>query len=189
MWLLIDNYDSFSRILLDYLLQLQADVRCIQNDEYTLEEIIAIAPERIILSPGPKTPDDAGVVMEVIDYFHNKVPILGICLGHQALAQYFGAKVQRAAYPMHGKTSKIAHNNKHVFQHMPEQMEVMRYHSLVVTDYEHSALEPLAYAMDDNSLMAFTHTQYPILGLQFHPESVLTEMGLALLEQWRKYYD
>ncbi len=189
MWLLIDNYDSFSQMLLDYLRQIHEEVICIQNDEKSLAEIIELHPQRIILSPGPKNPDHAGITMQVIAHFHNKIPLLGICLGHQALAQFFGAKVLRAAYPRHGKTSKIEHNNKGIFKYMPPQLEVMRYHSLVVKDIENTGLEPWAFALDDNSLMAFGHQLYPIVGIQFHPESVLTPQGLELLQKWDKLFE
>lgn len=189
MWLLIDNYDSFSQILLDHLLQIGPPVHCIQNDERSLEEIIALRPERIILSPGPKTPDEAGITMEVIRYFHDKIPLLGVCLGHQALARFFGAKVLRAAYPMHGKTSIIRHSDQGIFKSMPDRIEVMRYHSLVVEDFEDTGIVPWAFARDDNSLMAFGHERFPSVGLQFHPESVLTPQGLALLKSWDRYFE
>lgn len=188
MWLLIDNYDSFSHMLLDYLCQIHETVVCIQNDTHNLPEIIALQPERIILSPGPKDPNHAGITMEVIAHFHDKIPILGVCLGHQALAQFLGAKVQRAVYPMHGKTSIIKHSQKGIFVDMPTTIEVMRYHSLVVENVEQTGIEPWAYAMDDNSLMAFGHQKYPIVGLQFHPESALTPDGLALLKSWKAYF-
>lgn len=188
MWLLIDNYDSFSQILLDHLLQINADVTCIQNDEKSLDEIIGLRPERIILSPGPKTPDEAGITMDVIKYFHDKIPLLGVCLGHQALAQFFGATVSRAAYPMHGKTSVIEHYNKGIFAAMPAGMEVMRYHSLVVQNTDKTGIVPWAVATDDGSLMAFGHEHFLAVGLQFHPESILTPLGLALLKNWDAYF-
>jgi anthranilate synthase/aminodeoxychorismate synthase-like glutamine amidotransferase len=187
MWLLIDNYDSFAHILLDYLKQVQPDIAIIQNDSHSLEEIIAMQPEVIVLSPGPKAPDDAGITMAVIEHFHDKIPLLGICLGHQALAQFFGAKVTKAKYPMHGKTSILQHNNHPVFQTLPKEFPVMRYHSLEVKEYEGSPLQPIAYTTDDQSLMAFAHQSLPIVGFQFHPESVLTAHGLALLQACAKY--
>jgi len=188
MWLLIDNYDSFSHILLDYLLQINPDTIVIQNDTHDVAAIIAMAPERIILSPGPKTPDQAGITMDVINYFYDKIPILGVCLGHQAIAQFLGAKVARAPYPFHGKTSQIAHNDKGIFKGLDNNFKVMRYHSLSVTEFEHTGIEPWAIASDDGSLMAFGHEKYPVTGIQFHPESVLTEHGLTLLKAWDTYF-
>lgn len=188
MWLLIDNYDSFSHILLDYLKQIQSDIAIIQNDSHSLEELIAMHPEVIVLSPGPKAPNDAGITMTVIEHFHDKIPLLGICLGHQALAQYFGAKVTKAKFPMHGKTSIMSHIAHPIFANVPETFPVMRYHSLEVTEYERTPLQPLAYTTDDQSLMAFAHHSLPIIGFQFHPESVLTTHGLALLQACAKYF-
>ncbi len=188
MWLLIDNYDSFSHILLDYLLQINPDIICIQNDSLDVAAIIAMAPERIILSPGPKAPEQAGITMEVIRCFYDKIPILGVCLGHQAIARFLGAKVDRAPYPVHGKTSTIEHYNKGIFKGLDHQFKVMRYHSLSVTEFEHTGIEPWAIALEDHSLMAFGHEKYPLTGIQFHPESVLTEYGLALLKAWDAYF-
>lgn len=184
MWLLIDNYDSFSHILADYLKQLHKDVCMIRNDEMSLDEIIALKPDRIILSPGPKDPEHAGVTMAVIDYFHHHVPILGVCLGHQALAQYFGCVVTRAPYPVHGKVCPVIHTGRHIFSGLPSPMQVMRYHSLqVVQMQDHPELEILART-EDNIIMAFRHRKYACTGVQFHPESVLTEQGLELLRNW-----
>lgn len=188
MWLLIDNYDSFSHILLDYLLQINPDTICIQNDTLDMEAIIKLAPKRIILSPGPKAPGQAGITMEVISYFYDKIPILGVCLGHQAIAQFFGASVGRAPYPLHGKTSEIEHYGKGIFKGLEHKFKVMRYHSLSVTRLEQTGIEPWAIALDDQSLMAFGHEKYPVTGIQFHPESVLTEHGLALLKAWDAYF-
>lgn len=188
MWLLIDNYDSFSHILLDYLLQINANTVCIQNDALSLTDIIKMAPKRIILSPGPKTPEQAGITMEVIRHFHDKVPILGVCLGHQAIARFLGAKVVRSPYPVHGKTSVIEHTGRGIFKGMEQNFKVMRYHSLRVEDYEDTDMIPWAMASDDHSLMAFGHKHYPLTGIQFHPESILTENGLALLKAWNTYF-
>lgn len=187
MWLLIDNYDSFSQILLDYVRQVEEDVMCIQNDEKTLAEIIELAPERIILSPGPKTPKEAGITLEVIRHFHNKIPILGVCLGHQALGQFFAAKVVKGVYPIHGKTSKIQHKNQGIFAEFEEGMQVMRYHSLIIENTENTDLEVWARA-EDGTIMAIGHPHFPIVGLQFHPESVLSPQGLALLKAWGVYF-
>ena len=187
MWLLIDNYDSFSQILLDNLRQVERNVICIQNDEKTLAEIIELAPNRIILSPGPNTPDEAGITLDVIQYFHNKIPILGVCLGHQALGQFFGAKVIKGIYPIHGKTSKIQHQKKGIFASFEEGMKVMRYHSLIIENTENTDLEVWARA-EDGTIMAIGHPHFPIVGLQFHPESVLSPQGLDLLKAWDLYF-
>ncbi|RQO30104.1 anthranilate/aminodeoxychorismate synthase component II [Taibaiella sp. KBW10] len=183
MWLLIDNYDSFTHILCDYLLQLGQPVTVIKNDAYTLEQIIEMRPQRIIISPGPKTPDDAGITMAVIHHFHDKMPILGICLGHQALAQYFGAKIIKAAYPMHGKTSAVYHKQEYIFQDLPNPLIAMRYHSLVVEDIDPNVLTVLAKS-EEGLIMALKHKEYPCVGVQFHPESVLTPQGMDLLRNW-----
>lgn len=184
MWLLIDNYDSFSHILCDYLKQLHEEVRMIKNDALSLEEIIDLSPERIILSPGPKTPDDAGITMAVIHHFHDKIPILGVCLGHQALAQYYGCKVDRAPVPVHGKVSRIYHQGTSVFQELENPLKVMRYHSLHVIEAEDKQELELLARTQEGIIMAFRHRKYPSTGLQFHPESVLTEKGMEMLRNW-----
>jgi len=170
------------------LQQINANTVCIQNDALSLTEIINMAPKRIILSPGPKTPEQAGITMEVIRHFHDKVPILGVCLGHQAIARFLGAKVLRSPYPVHGKTSIIKHTGSGIFKGMEQNFKVMRYHSLRVEDYEETGMVPWAMASDDQSLMAFGHQHYPLTGIQFHPESILTENGLALLKAWNTYF-
>lgn len=188
MWLLIDNYDSFSHILLDYLRQINPGTICIQNDTCDVAAIIKMAPQRIILSPGPKAPEQAGITMDVIRHFYDKIPILGVCLGHQAIAQFLGASVVRAPYPFHGKTSEIEHFDRGIFKGLGNKFKVMRYHSLRVTHFAHTGIEPWAIASDDHSLMAFGHKTYPVTGIQFHPESVLTEHGLSLLKAWNAYF-
>lgn len=184
MWLLIDNYDSFSYILADYIKQLHPEVMMIQNDALSLEEIIALRPERIILSPGPRDPDHAGVTMAVIDHFCRKVPILGVCLGHQALAQYFGCNVVKSPFPVHGKVSSIVHKGNDVFSALPSPLQVMRYHSLCVAAIEDKPDLEILATTEDGINMAFRHREYPCTGLQFHPESVLTEHGLDILRNW-----
>lgn len=183
MWVLIDNYDSFTWILQHYLLQTGNKCAVYRNDEITLKELIALNPERLIISPGPETPLQAGITMEAIDYFHSRIPILGVCLGHQALGMYFGAKLVHAPYPMHGKTSEITHNGSALFADIPATFTVMRYHSLAIEHFENTGLQATAYT-NDGIIMALAHTQYPCTGVQFHPESIGTEYGLQLLKNW-----
>jgi anthranilate synthase/aminodeoxychorismate synthase-like glutamine amidotransferase len=183
MWVLIDNYDSFTYILQHYLLQTGHECAVYRNDEITLEQLIALAPERIILSPGPETPLQAGITMAVIDHFHAHTPILGVCLGHQALGMYFGATLVHTPYPMHGKTSAVSHNSNQLFQGIPSPFTVMRYHSLAIEGLEHTGLQASAHT-DDGTIMALTHTQHPCIGVQFHPESVGTDYGMQLLKNW-----
>ena len=183
MWVLIDNYDSFTYILHDYLLQTGNECLVYRNDEISISQLKAIDPERIIISPGPETPLQAGVTMDVIDQFHKQTPILGVCLGHQALGMYFGAKLVHTPYPMHGKTSEIRHTGHSLFKGIPSPFTAMRYHSLAVTDFNDTSLEVLANT-DDGTIMALSHKEYPCLGVQFHPESIGTPHGLQLLKDW-----
>lgn len=183
MWVLIDNYDSFTYILQHYLLQCSHECVVYRNDEISLRQLTDLAPERIIISPGPETPLQAGITMAVIDHFHKHVPILGVCLGHQALGMYFGAKLVHTVYPMHGKTSEIIHTNHLLFKNIPSPFTAMRYHSLAVTDFNNTTLASIAHT-DDGTIMALAHKQYPCIGVQFHPESVGTEHGLQLLKNW-----
>lgn len=188
MLLLLDNYDSFTYNLYDYLLQLHEHVVVFRNNEITIEEIKALKPEGIVISPGPKTPEDAGITLKVIEQFHNSIPILGICLGHQALGLFFGAKLLQADYPMHGKTSLIQHNNDALFQNVSPQFEAMRYHSLYLAELEHTPLQIIAATANDNIPMAIKHKSLPLYGLQFHPESILTLDGLTMLKNWLHTY-
>jgi anthranilate synthase/aminodeoxychorismate synthase-like glutamine amidotransferase len=183
MWALIDNYDSFTYILQHYLLQCGHECVVYRNDEISMQQLIDLAPERLILSPGPETPLQAGITMAAIDHFHARIPILGVCLGHQALGMYFGAQLVHASYPMHGKTSEVRHNGHALFSGIPDPFTVMRYHSLAVNNFTDPALEAIAHT-DDGTIMALAHTQYPCIGVQFHPESVGTEHGLQLLKNW-----
>ncbi|MCF8448932.1 MAG: aminodeoxychorismate/anthranilate synthase component II [Taibaiella sp.] len=183
MWVLIDNYDSFTWILQHYLLQTGNECAVYRNDEITLKQLIALNPERLIISPGPETPLQAGITMETIDYFHSRIPILGVCLGHQALGMYFGARLVHTAYPMHGKISEITHNGSGLFADVPATFTVMRYHSLAIEHFENTGLQATAYT-NDGIIMALAHTQYPCTGVQFHPESIGTEYGLQLLKNW-----
>jgi anthranilate synthase/aminodeoxychorismate synthase-like glutamine amidotransferase len=183
MWALIDNYDSFTHILHHYLLQLYADVIVFRNDAITLQELIELNPKRIIISPGPKTPKEAGITKEVIRHFVAKIPILGICLGHQALGEYFGAELALASKPVHGNTSSIIHDEQGLFKGIPTGFNAMRYHSLILKHWPAKSVIPLAFTTE-NELMAFRHKCYPATGIQFHPESILTEYGLQILRNW-----
>ncbi len=188
MWILIDNYDSFTHILHHYLLQVEPSVLVYRNNAITLENLIALNPQRIILSPGPGRPEDADGLMEIIDYFYDKIPLLGVCLGHQALGLYFGAKLIRASQPMHGKTSTLhVINPNPIFENLPKEIAVMRYHSLVLDELP-VCLSALAFSADTNELMALSHQSLPLLGVQFHPESVLTPQGLEMIKNWAKMY-
>lgn len=183
MWVLIDNYDSFTWILHDYLLQTGHECAVYRNDEISLAQLDALNPERIIISPGPETPVQAGITMGAIHHFHQRIPILGVCLGHQALGMYFGAKLVHAPYPMHGKVSAVGHNGHPLFANIPSQFNAMRYHSLAVEGFEGLPIQPIA-GTADGTIMAIAHQQYPCIGVQFHPESVGTGFGLQLLHNW-----
>ena len=183
MWVLIDNYDSFTYILHHYLLLTGNDCRVYKNNELTLPDLIALNPARIILSPGPETPIQAGITMDVIAHFHDKTPILGVCLGHQALGMFYGARLQRGRYPMHGKTSPITHTGHPLFKGIPSPFPAMRYHSLVIDQIEHTGLQSIAQTQD-GVIMAIAHQHHPCLGVQFHPESVGTPDGAQMLKNW-----
>ena len=183
-YLLLDNYDSFTYNLYDYMAKLGAKVVVKRNDAPDLSDAFSQKWQGIVLSPGPKTPREAGRMMECIDIFYQKLPILGICLGHQAIGEFFGATLQKAAQPRHGKTSFITHNESQLFQNLPNPMQVMRYHSLVLTHFSEIPLHIAAVAIDDDAVMAFTHHSLPLYGVQFHPESILSPQGLALISNW-----
>ncbi len=184
MWVLIDNYDSFTYILYHYLVQTGHTCKVIRNDEISVAELEQLSPSRIIISPGPGTPLQSGVSMEAIRHFHNRIPILGICLGHQALGMFFGARLTHAAYPMHGKTSSIVHQGHPLFEHIPNSFEGMRYHSLIIDQLEGTGLQSIAYAEDDHAVMAVVHDHYPCTGIQFHPESIGTAHGWQIISNW-----
>lgn len=184
MLLMIDNYDSFTYNIVQYLGELGEDVRVYRNDEITIEQIEALNPDRICISPGPKAPAQAGISVEVLKHFAGKKPILGVCLGHQAIGEAFGGKVIRAKQVMHGKTSVIAHTGVGVFKDLPSPFTVIRYHSLAIERASlPSCLEVTAWT-DDGEIMGVRHREYDIEGVQFHPESILSEHGHALLKNF-----
>jgi anthranilate synthase/aminodeoxychorismate synthase-like glutamine amidotransferase len=184
MLLVIDNYDSFTYNLVQYLAELGQDVRVIRNDELTVEEIAAMAPKQIVISPGPCTPNEAGVSLDVIRKLAGKMPILGVCLGHQSIGQAFGGQVVRAAQVVHGKTSRIFHDEKGLFAGLPNPFEATRYHSLVVSRQGlPDCLEVTAKTWDDE-IMGLRHKSLPVEGVQFHPESFLTTVGKDLLRNF-----
>ena len=185
MVLLIDNYDSFTWNLAHRLGELGAQVKVVRNDAMSVDEIAALAPARIVVSPGPGRPETAGVSVEVLRRFAGRVPMLGVCLGHQALAIAFGGRVERAAAPMHGKTSMVAHENTHVFAGLGGAIEAGRYHSLVIPpDALPKEFVLSAWVEHDGTVMGVRHTTLPIFGVQFHPESVLTPVGHRLLQNF-----
>ena len=188
MILMIDNYDSFTYNIVQYCRELGADLKIIRNDEMSVEEIEKLQPEKIIISPGPASPDEAGVTLEVIEYFKDKLPILGICLGHQSIAQVFGGEVTRAKNMMHGKTSIMKQTQECViFKDIPKEFVATRYHSLIVNkDSIPSVIEPTAYSMDDNEIMALKIKDKEIYGLQFHPESIMSQYGHEMIGNFLK---
>ena len=184
MILLIDNYDSFTYNLYQYMCELGADVKVVRNDETTIEEIAGMAPEKIVVSPGPCTPDKAGISNDVIRHFGQETPTLGVCLGHQCIGYAYGGTVGGAGEILHGKTSMVHHDGKGVFKGLPNPLEGIRYHSLAV--YKETLppeLEVTAWT-DSGVIMGLRHTEYPIEGIQFHPESIMTQSGIELLKNF-----
>jgi anthranilate synthase component 2 len=189
MLLMIDNYDSFTYNLVQYLGELGQDVKVFRNDQLTLEEIEGLAPERIVISPGPCTPNEAGISMPLIERFKDAMPILGVCLGHQSIGQVFGGRVVHAQRIMHGKTSEIFHKGTDVFRGLAVPFTATRYHSLVVErDSLPDCLEVTAWTQDKSGdldeIMGLRHREYPVFGVQFHPESILTSYGHDLLRNF-----
>jgi para-aminobenzoate synthetase component 2 len=184
MILVIDNYDSFTYNLVQYLGELGADVVVKRNDAVSIEEIIALSPGGILISPGPGRPEEAGVSLEVVEHLGASTPILGVCLGHQSIAQHFGASIVRADRLMHGRTSAIHHGGRGIFANLPSPLTATRYHSLIVKrDTIPDELEITAWT-DQDEVMGVRHTELPIEGVQFHPESFLTEHGHELIQNW-----
>ncbi|MBC7946173.1 MAG: aminodeoxychorismate/anthranilate synthase component II [Burkholderiales bacterium] len=184
MLLMIDNYDSFTFNLVQYLGELGQDVRVVRNDEVTVDEVGAMQPEHIVISPGPCTPNEAGISVPLIERFAGKIPILGVCLGHQSIGQAFGGKIVHAKQLMHGKTSPIHHRQTSVFRALPNPFTATRYHSLVIErESLPDCLEITAWTAD-GEIMGVRHKTLPVEGVQFHPESILTESGHKLLENF-----
>jgi len=181
MLLMIDNYDSFTYNLVQYLGELGEDVMVVRNDEITLDAVQQLNPAGVVISPGPCTPDEAGISVDLINQFSGKVPILGVCLGHQSIGQVFGGKIVRAGKIMHGKTSPIFHDGKGVFQGMPNPFIATRYHSLVIERSSIPDCLEISAWTEDGEIMGVRHRVLPVEGVQFHPESVLSEHGHQLL--------
>ncbi len=184
MILLIDNYDSFTYNLAQYLGQLGEELVVRRNDQITLEEIVKLKPERIVISPGPGVPQDAGIIVDLLRRFAGKVPVLGVCLGHQAIGYAFGGRVVRAPAIMHGKTSQIRHDGKTIFRGVPQGFSATRYHSLVVDRKGLPRELEISARTEDGTIMGLRHRKLPIEGVQFHPESVLTDVGMQLLRNF-----
>jgi anthranilate synthase/aminodeoxychorismate synthase-like glutamine amidotransferase len=180
----IDNYDSFTYNLVQYFQELGAVVEVYRNDRITVEGIAAREPEAIVISPGPKTPDQAGITLETVRAFSGKVPILGVCLGHQAIGQVFGGRVVRAPTLMHGKTSRIAHDGRTIFRGLANPFDATRYHSLVIDPDSVPPVLEVSARTEDGVLMGLRHREHPTEGVQFHPESVLTGEGKRLLKNF-----
>ncbi len=183
MVVVIDNYDSFTYNLVQYLGELGADLVIFRNDEVTIEDIRAITPDHVVISPGPGNPDDGGISNEVLKEFGPSTPILGVCLGHQCIGQTYGGKVSRASRLMHGKTSSVYHNGKGLFFGVPNPFKATRYHSLIVEEPLPDALQVTAFT-SDGEVMGINHKSYPTYGVQFHPESILTEHGKRILQNF-----
>jgi anthranilate synthase component 2 len=182
--LLIDNYDSFTYNLYHYLAELGADVVVKRNDELTVDEVFALRPEGIVLSPGPCTPNEAGICLDVIAKAGGEMPILGVCLGHQAIGQAYGGRIVRASVPMHGKLSRIHHTGKGVFRGLNNDFEATRYHSLTIEPASLPAALEITATTDDGTIMGVMHKKHPVHGVQFHPESIASENGHALLQNF-----
>jgi para-aminobenzoate synthetase component II len=186
MILVIDNYDSFTYNLVQYLGEMGLEVEVYRNDEISLEKIHKLKPEKIVISPGPGTPDTAGITLDLIREFSGTIPIFGVCLGHQAIGQAFGGKVIRAPYLMHGKISEICHDNRTVFRGMPYRFKATRYHSLIVEKESMPECLEISATTPDGLVMGVRHRDFQVEGVQFHPESIMTDSGKRLLENFVK---
>jgi anthranilate synthase/aminodeoxychorismate synthase-like glutamine amidotransferase len=187
MILMIDNYDSFTFNIVQYLGQMGEDVRVYRNDKITLEEIDQLRPQAIFLSPGPRSPREAGITVEVIRNFYTSVPIMGICLGHQSIGFAFGGEVVRAERIMHGKTSMVRHDGKTIFAGLPNPFSAGRYHSLIVKRETLPDCLEISAETEEGEIMGLRHRQYPVEGIQFHPESVLTPQGKRIIKNFLKH--
>ncbi len=181
---MLDNYDSFTYNLVQYMGELGAEMIIRRNDELAVEEVEALGPERIVLSPGPCTPQEAGISIKLVKHFANKVPMLGVCLGHQAIGAAFGGAVVRAPKLMHGKTSAVEHDGRTIFSGIDSPMTCTRYHSLIVADKRFPSALEVSARTADGTIMALRHREYPVEGVQFHPESALTEDGKRLIQNF-----
>jgi anthranilate synthase component 2 len=184
MLVLIDNYDSFTYNLFQYLSELGEEVKVVRNDKVTLEDIEKMSPERLVISPGPSTPLNAGISNDVIKHFGPKLPVLGICLGHQCIGHSYGGIVGRAKQIMHGKSSLIHHDDKGVFRGIPNPFSAIRYHSLMVSEEKLPDCLQVTARTDDGTIMGLRHREYPVEGIQFHPESFMTSNGKAILRNF-----
>ncbi|MDP8216865.1 MAG: aminodeoxychorismate/anthranilate synthase component II [Candidatus Kaelpia imicola] len=184
---MIDNYDSFTYNLVQYFGELGANVKVFRNDKVSLDEIKRIKPDHIVISPGPGRPRDAGISKDVVLEFYKHIPILGVCLGHQAIAEVFGAKIIRAKRLMHGKTSSIYHNGKDLFDGVSNPFEATRYHSLIVKPDTISSVFTITAETEDKEIMGIKYKRYPLFGVQFHPESILTSVGHDILNNFLQY--
>ncbi|MBU8791218.1 anthranilate synthase component II [Oceanobacillus caeni] len=185
MILLMDNYDSFTYNLYQYFCEADVEVNVVRNDVITVNEIEKMNPEAIVISPGPGLPKQAGNCIEIIQHFYKQIPILGICLGHQAITEAFGGSLRQAKEIKHGKTSLITHNGKGIFNQLPDPLEVMRYHSYVSNELP-AELEVVSASMEDDEIMAIAHKEYPVFGVQFHPESIGTTTGKTMILNFLK---
>ena len=184
MILVIDNYDSFTYNLVQYLGELGVEVQVYRNDAITVDQISRLKPEKIVISPGPGTPDDAGITLKVVREFSGNIPVLGVCLGHQAIGQVFGGRVVRAPYLMHGKTSEICHDHRTIFHGLPYRFRATRYHSLIVDAGSIPSALEVSATTPDGIIMGLRHKKYSVEGVQFHPESITTEHGKRILENF-----
>jgi len=181
---MIDNYDSFTYNLVQYLGILGADVEVRRNDQTSIEEIETMGPERLVVSPGPGVPQSAGIIIPIIQHFYKQIPILGVCLGHQAVGVAFGCRVVSAARLMHGKVSQIHHNGRGVFRGLPDPFIATRYHSLAIDKESLPSCLEISARAEDGEIMGLRHQDYPVHGIQFHPESILTQEGMLVLENF-----
>lgn len=184
MILMIDNYDSFTYNLVQYLGELGGKITVFRNDKITIREIEKLNPAKIVISPGPGTPDQAGISLELVNKFKNKYPILGVCLGHQVIGQAFGGKITRAPYLMHGKVSKIFHDKKTIFKQVVSPFIATRYHSLIVNKKNLPDVFEISARTEDELIMGIRHKEYPLEGVQFHPESIMTDVGKKILKNF-----